>query len=85
MENAGQGGVAVGAVVSKICHTAPGVSHCTRPGVSCGAVADRFSFDSIIMVSEEETDEGGRGALLCGCGEGWGWLSANKELDVLEL
>ena len=59
MEHAGQGGVANGAVMSKIFHAVPEVIQCTCPGVSCGAMADQFAFDSVLLVSGEETDEGG--------------------------
>ena len=70
MEHYVQGGVSGGAVVSKIFHTAPGGGHCTRPGVSCSAVADRFAFDSVLLIGEEDTDKCGRGTLLYGCGGG---------------
>ena len=79
-KNADQGGVAGGSVVC----TAPNGCHCTRPGVYCGAVADGFTFDSVLLSSEEETDVGGPGAFLWGGGGGWGWLGANVELDVLD-
>ena len=52
VEHVVQGGVAGGAVVSEICHAAPNGSHFTHPGVSCGTVADRFDFDSVLLVSE---------------------------------
>ena len=42
----------------------------------------QFAFDSVLLSSEEDTDEGGRGTFLGGCGSGWGWLIANEELDV---
>ena len=82
MENSGQEVVVGGAVVSRICHTSPDGRHCTRPGVSCGTMENRLSFDSVLLSSEEETDKGGRGTFLWGCGGGWGWLIANEELDV---
>ena len=59
MEHAGHGGVTGGAVVLNICHMTPDGCHCTRPGVYCGAVADRFVFDSVLLIGEEETDKGG--------------------------
>ena len=70
VEHAGQGYVAGGTMVSKICHMAPDGCQCTRHGVSCGSVVDLFDFDSILLISEEETDEGGCGALLWGCSGG---------------
>ena len=81
-EHSGQGGVAGGVVVSKICHTAPDGCHRTRPGVSCGAVTDQFSFDCIFLIGKEDNVKGGCGAFLGGCGCDWGWLVANEELDV---
>ena len=45
---------------------------------------DGFAFDSVLLSSEEETDEGGRGTFLWGGSGVWGWLSANVELDVPE-
>ena len=71
-------------VVSKIYHTAPYGFHCTRPGVSYGAVVNQFIFESVLLSSEEETDEGGHSALLWVCSGGWGWLISNEELDVPE-
>ena len=67
-----------GAVVLNLCHTAPDDCHCTCPGVSCGAVADQFAFDSVLMVIEEETDEVDHGAFLGGRVCGWGCLVANE-------
>ena len=58
--------VAVGAMVSKICHSAPDGFHCTFPGVSCGIVADLFPFGSVLLISEEETDKIFCSALLKG-------------------
>ena len=84
MEHSGQGGVVGDAVVLKICHKAPGGCHCTHPGVSCGSVADVFSFESVLLSSEEDTDKGGRSAFMWGGGGGWGWMGANVELDVPE-
>ena len=85
MEHTGQGGLSSVTVVSKICHTVPDGSHCTHPGVSCGAMDNRFAFDSIILVSEVETDKDGRGVFFWSCGGGWGCLFANIELYVPEL
>ena len=56
MAHASQGGVSGGSVVLKICHTAPDGCHYTRPGVSCGAMADVFAFEFFLLISEEETD-----------------------------
>ena len=64
-------------MVSKIFHTAPDGCHYTRAGVSYGAMADGFAFDSVLLISEEDTDEGDCGAFLWGGGGGWGWLGAN--------
>ena len=54
---------------SKIHHTALDGCHHTRHGVSCGAVANILAFESILLVGEAETDEGGLGTCMgCGCG-----------------
>ena len=45
-------------------------------------MADGFAFDYVLLSSEEENDEGGRGAFMWGGGDGWGWLVAKVELDV---
>ena len=42
------------------------------------------AFNSVLLISKEETDKGGYGAFLWGCGGSWGWMISNKELDVLE-
>ena len=51
-------------MVSKISYTSPDGCYRTHPGVSCGDVANIFTFDSVILISEEETYRGGLGALL---------------------
>ena len=59
-------------MVLNIFHTTPDGIHCTFPGVSCGAVANRFTFGSVFLISEEEIDEGDHSAFLWGCGGVWG-------------
>ena len=81
LEQAGQGGVAGGAVVSKICHTAPDGCHCKCPRVYCGAVADQFAFDSVLLIGKKDNDKDDRGTFLGGSSCDWGCLVANKELD----
>ena len=44
-----------GTVASKICHTSPDSRLLTRHGVSCGAMENQLAFDSVIIISEEDT------------------------------
>ena len=46
--------------------------------VSCGAVACRFAFDSVLMIGEEETDKGVHGAFFGGRGCGWNFMVSNE-------
>ena len=48
-----------GVVLLNICHMSQAVCHFTQPGVFYGDMDDILAFDYIILVGEEDTDEGG--------------------------
>ena len=66
MEDSCQGGESGGAILSKIFHTSQDGLKFKCPRVSGCAVANGPAPDSILMIYEEDTGEGGCGTCLGG-------------------